>query len=64
MIPRAEAQRRLETYREKSAFPGPSGADTIDGDVHLEAVALGEDGTQVEIMHTDSGECLIDLSIP
>ena len=53
-IPQNEARHRLEKYRGTGAFPGPSGADEIHEDLLFQAIALKEDGSPVEIMHTDA----------
>ncbi|KAK0509557.1 hypothetical protein JMJ35_007951 [Cladonia borealis] len=61
-IPQNEARSRLDKYRGSGAFPGPSGADQIHEDLLLQAIALKEDGTPVEIMHTDA--CFRLLLLP
>ena len=53
-MPQTEARSRLENYRKSGAFPGPSGADQIQEDLLLQAIALKEDGSPVTIMHTDA----------
>lgn len=63
-IPQNEARYRLERYRESGAFPGPSGADQIHKDLLLQAIALKDDGSPVEIMHTDACKLLLFLLAP
>ncbi len=58
-IPWDEARSRLEVYKKSGAFPGPSGADQIHEDLLLQAIALKEDGSPVEIMHTDACKRLL-----
>ena len=54
-IPLSEAQNRLSTYANSSAFPGPSQASQLDADVSFHALSL--DGynnlSQVQVMNTD-----------
>ncbi len=54
-IPADEAKRRLETYVQRSEFPEPSQAQSIDDDVKFYAVALeGDNGLeQVQVMNSD-----------
>ncbi|KAL9609161.1 MAG: hypothetical protein Q9167_006056 [Letrouitia subvulpina] len=61
-IPRIEAQQRLERYKSSGAFLGPSRMDQIDEDLYLQAVALRDDGSPIEIMHTDA--CFRLLLLP
>ncbi|KAL9047255.1 MAG: hypothetical protein Q9214_000125, partial [Letrouitia sp. 1 TL-2023] len=62
-IPRIEAQQRLERYKSSGAFPGPSRMDQIDEDLCLQAVALRDDGSPIEIMHTDASLDILTSSI-
>ena len=55
VIPKEEAQRRLQRYVEECQFPGPSNSDQLVGDLAVHAIALGEDGSPIEILHTDAG---------
>ncbi|KAI9823074.1 MAG: hypothetical protein M1826_000278 [Phylliscum demangeonii] len=54
-IPRAEAQRRVQTYVSRSQFGGPSHTELIDNDVTFYAVALDGYGNldQVQVMNSD-----------
>ncbi|KAI4247874.1 MAG: hypothetical protein LQ352_006071 [Teloschistes flavicans] len=60
-ISHEEAQARLSKYTNIGTFHGPSGEDQIGEDLHLQAVALLEDGSPVNIMHTDGGFRLLLL---
>ena len=51
-----EAKRRLVEYKRSGAFAGPSGADFMNEDVCLQAIALTADGSPVNIMHSDGGK--------
>ncbi|KAL9577382.1 MAG: hypothetical protein Q9203_007485 [Teloschistes exilis] len=57
-----EAKQRLRKYKDGGNFRGPSGEDQIGDDLHLQAVALLEDGSPVNIMHTDA--CFRLLLLP
>ena len=54
-VPQSEAQSRLQTYVNRSSFPGPDQSNQIDNDVTFHAVSLdGYDNlTQVAVMNTD-----------
>lgn len=58
-IPQKEAKRRLEMGKQSGAFLDPYGGDQINEDLCLQAVALKEDGSPLEIMHTDACRCLL-----
>ena len=54
-VPQSEAQSRLQTYVNRSSFPGPDQSSQIDNDVTFHALSLdGYDNlTQVAVMNTD-----------
>ena len=54
-LPQSEAQSRLQTYVNRSSFPGPDQSSQIDNDVTFHALSLdGYDNlTQVAVMNTD-----------
>ena len=54
-VPQFEAQSRLQTYVNRSSFPGPDQSNQIDADVTFHALSLdGYDNlTQVAVMNTD-----------
>ncbi|KAL8691990.1 MAG: hypothetical protein Q9218_002882 [Villophora microphyllina] len=56
-----EVQHRLKTYAQSGAFPGFCPQDQIHEDLYLQAVALYEDGSPVNVMHTDAGFRLLLL---
>ena len=61
-LPQNEAKRRLEKYKQSGLFLGPCGADQINEDLDSHALALKDDGSPVEIMHTDACGCILSSS--
>jgi len=54
-VPKAQAQSLLETYTSQIAFAGPSGSDTVTGDVTFYGVAIdnAQSRNPVRVMNSD-----------